>query len=363
MRPAPGETLLVRLPNPLGDAVAATALLRVLRDGLPGVRLAAAGPAPLAELLAGHPCLDLFLPLPPPARRGMAAPVREARVLRRAGAGTVLLLPNSWSSVLAARLAGIPRRVGRAMRGRGGLLTRRLPPIHSPRPMDGLYLEFAGALGLAADEPAGPVLGVTEEEETRADRRLEAARVTGARPPWLAVAPGAAFGPSKVYPPHLLAEVLVLLRQRADLVPILLGSPAEVPLMEDLARRVGPPLVATHGDPAGLGEMKALLRRARLLLTMDTGARPMAAALEVPQVVLYGPTDPRWSAFAREACRPLGPAPVADCAPCHLARCPTDQRCLAAIPPEVVVAACLELLATGDPGRKETRSPPAGTPG
>ena len=51
-----------------------------------------------------------------------------------------------------------------------------------------------------------------------------------------------------------------------------------------------------------LGSLKAVLRRAALLITNDTGPRHIAAALGTPIVALYGPTDHRWTTLqaARE---------------------------------------------------------------
>jgi len=44
-----------------------------------------------------------------------------------------------------------------------------------------------------------------------------------------------------------------------------------------------------------LGSLKALVRRCAVMVTNDTGPRHIAAALNVPTVALFGPTDPRWT--------------------------------------------------------------------
>jgi ADP-heptose:LPS heptosyltransferase len=72
---------------------------------------------------------------------------------------------------------------------------------------------------------------------------------------------------------------------------------------EGLAREV----VTSAGDKPpvpllfGLGELKALMRRAKFVVSADTGPLHLACALNVPVIGLYGPTDPaRNGPFSRE---------------------------------------------------------------
>ena len=335
------RALIVRLPNPLGDVVAATPLLAWLRRRGEGRRVLAAGRAPALELLDGLEDLDGLLEIP--AGAGVRA---EARILRGAGAQEILLLPNSWSSALAAHRAGIPVRAGRGRHGRGLLLTKTLPRIRRAARMDLLYLELAGALGLPLPpREAAPAtrLAVTAEGRTRAEARLR--RHGFAEAGLLAVSPGAAFGPSKVYPVELLARAVARVVEKRAWVPVLLGSPAEAPLLRRLDEALQAEGVRqrlpTHEEPAGIAELKALLERSRVLLGADAGPRHIAAALGVPQVVLFGPTHPGWSSFRTERLLSLRRGDVS-CSPCHKAVCPLDHRCMTRIPPEEVAFAVLE---------------------
>ena len=91
-----------------------------------------------------------------------------------------------------------------------------------------------------------------------------------------------------------------------------------------------------------LDEAKALLERADLVITTDTGPRHMAVAVGTPTVVLMGPTDPRYTNSH------LGPTIVlrrdVPCGPCHLKVCPLDHACMRRITPDDVMAAGHELL-------------------
>ncbi len=327
------KRIAVRLPNPIGDVVAATPLLRLLRQRNPLARILAVGTRPAVELLQGLPTVDEFAELPGEARRGLLAPWHEARVLRQLFADTVYLLPNSFSSALAAFLAGVPDRIGRRGSGRSPLLTETLPAVRQARPMTELYVELDGA------SEAPPIeLSVTEREARLCSETLEALSGYDIGPPFLAVAPGAAFGPSKVYPAEMTAAAVLRIHERSGLQPLLFGSPAESALCREIKERCQEGGVRAPFMHASIGEMKALLPHCRVLLTMDNGARHVAAALGVPQVVLFGATDPAWTDYCRARTTFLRREEV-ECSPCHKKECPIDLRCLRRIEPEVVAEA------------------------
>jgi len=315
---------LVRLPNPLGDVVMATPLLRSLRNGLPGTRIVVAGKAPYAELLAGLDSFDSFLPLD--------ATTAHADVLREAAADVALLLPNSWSSVIAAWRAGIPRRIGRRNQLRSLLLHRSLPPIPGAAPMTELYADFLPTVGL-------------EREVLSAELMIEAPPATE-RPAgndFIGVAPGAAFGPSKCYPHERLIEALESLHRERGLVPIWLGSPDERAQLQQLASALSFESIFPAAD--GLDEAKALIGQCKCIVAMDNGARHMAAALGIPQVVVYGPTHPAWSAHSLGLTTILRRDEL-DCLNCHHKTCPKDDHpCMTRIASTDLVAAVSDVLA------------------
>jgi heptosyltransferase-2 len=330
--------VLVRLPNPLGDVVMATPLLALLRAAWPHARLAAAGAADFAPLLAGLPDLDSFLPLPAAARSGAGAVGRQAAILRAADADLILLLPNSWSSALAALRAGIPRRIGRGGGGRGLILTQRLPRIPGPAPMTELYADFLAPLGLNRPPHLPPARLVLSAP-------VPPPLDNPAHGPWLGVAPGAAFGPSKVYPQDRLIEAVVQAARANGLTPVWLGAPSEAASLrataELAATQLNQPAVVICGD---LGAAKSALAACRALLAMDNGARHMAAALGIPQAVIYGPTHPAWSAHALELTVILRREGL-PCLACHKSHCPfPDHPCMNQLAPQEVAAAVSRAL-------------------
>jgi heptosyltransferase-2 len=338
--------LVVRLPNPAGDVVLSTPVLRALRAALPESRITWAGrPAGLA-LLDGLLERDDVFPLVGPFAGGGLAPWRTGRAWRRLGADAVLCLPNSWSSALAARASGAAVRVGYARRGRGFLLTHRLlqprdadDRLH-PEPMGERYLRLAAVFGAVSDgRPAR--LSTTPEGERLAEARLRRAGRAG---PFVAASPGAAFGPSKVYPPRLLAEAVARIASESGLTPLVLCGPGEEALAADVARRLPAGTVSTHDDPARWPETKSLLSRCALLVTPDAGPRHVAAALGVPAVVVMGPTHPGWTRGDEHVVTVVRREDL-PCLACHRKRCPVPGHpCMETLDPaEVARAGTLRL--------------------
>jgi heptosyltransferase-2 len=157
------------------------------------------------------------------------------------------------------------------------------------------------------------------------------------------LAPGASFGPSKIWPPASFAQVGDALA-RAGAQVVLVGAPGERALAHSIAGAMRSPVADLAGD-LDLGALKAVIRSARVFVGSDAGARHVAVAFGVPCIVLMGPTSLAKTNLTLERVRVL----TADvgCRPCYLRECPIDHRCMTRIEPERVVAAALPALESG----------------
>jgi len=202
--------------------------------------------------------------------------------------------------------------------------------------MTKIYAEFLGE----SQEPRTKLI-ISAKGSRLAKDTIEALAENKIIPPFLGIAPGAAFGPSKIYPPELMAEAIRLATKATGLQPIYFGAPNESELIRSIKKLAPAPFM--HSS---IEEMKALLKHCRVLLTMDNGARHMAAALDIPQVVLFGATDPQWTTFQGELTVGLRKENV-ECSPCHKKVCPTDHRCLVTITPAEVAEAVVDAARKG----------------
>jgi len=348
--PAPAK-LLVRVPNWVGDAVMAVPALRELRRIFNEARIALVAKPGVAELFVGEGLADDLLTAND--ARGFFHKIRQffsdAQRLRHGRFDMAVLLPNSFASALAARAGGVKQIVGYATDARRPLLTQTVAfeanfkQLHQVR----YYLNIAAQLEqrrtgqsrVRFDAP--PRLSVSEEAKQQARRLLERAGIDTAKR-LVALNPGATNSRAKRWLPERFSATADQLSERDDFVTLIVGTPGDREVANRVAEQMRTKVVDLTGRTT-LAELKAVLACAALVISNDTGTAHVAAALGVPTVTIFGPTE-------HFATRPLAELaavvrhPV-DCSPCMLRDCPIDHRCMTRVEVADVARQAQQLLA------------------
>jgi heptosyltransferase-2 len=349
LRAAQPRAIFVRAPNWVGDLVMATPALARLRAGYPQARLVVGVRPYLKPLLSGATFVDELIEQP--KVNGWAGVREAARALAQWRFDLAVVLPNSLQTGLIVKLAGIPLRLGytqgrpftmthglRAPRNRG--LFSRHGPRRLPKPMPAYYADLLDLLGLppVSDRPQ---LQVSAEEDDWVDAWLRERCVPhDAR--LVLLNAGASFGASKLWSGERFAAVARYFKNQHRLTPIFLAGPAEVDLVREIARQAD--ALDTTDPILPLSYLKALVRRAQLMITTDTGPRHIAVAFGVPVVCVMGPTDPRYTNYCLDESIVI--RKDLPCAPCHAKQCPlVHHNCMKLIDVDEVVAAGEALLA------------------
>ncbi|MCP5040443.1 MAG: lipopolysaccharide heptosyltransferase II [bacterium] len=330
MDPSRPRSILVRAPNWAGDVVMSTPGLRALRASFERSRIVVQVRPGLEGILSACPYVDEVRPVRS-YHQGLGAMLGEARTLRadeRFDLG--ICIPESFSSALLQRMAGVRHIVGYGAGARSLLLHRGVdvPEAWGARRLVAREIFVLGLMEAVGCQQRGTHLELftTTDEEERIDALLRARGVATGEA-IVALAPGASFGPSKCWPAASFARVGDRLAERGARIA-LIGAPSESPLTAAIAGAMSEPALDLAGA-MGLAESKALIRRSKLLVCNDAGARHIAVAFGVPAVVLFGPTAVEKTNLNLEGIAVLETAD--SCRPCYERQCPSDHRCMTGI--------------------------------
>lgn len=339
-------TLIVGV-NWLGDSIMTMPAIQAWRRAHPSARLVMLVKPKLKALWTMHPAVDEVWALPPGAR-ALADMVRMARAEKFTEA---FVLPHSFRSALVPFLARVPRRIGQTGHGRDWMLTEVAPPRPGAE-REHQCFEYAGLLGVERTNEA-PRMRLTPELTVYAQALLGTNRQSPDRPlpGWIAVMPGAAYGPAKRWPAERFAAAARLLKDRLQCNIVAIGSAEERALCAIVTRETGPGSLNLAGETT-LPELAAVLTQCRLALTNDSGGMHLAAAMGIPVVAVFGITDPVRTG-------PLGPAARVIQSGANRSRdirrdSPEARESLLRIAPEQVAETAMELLKQVVAGSKQT---------
>jgi heptosyltransferase II len=343
----------VFLPNWIGDVIMATPALRALREqaGATG-RLTGIMRPYVAEVLAGTTWLDAQIIYGKPTSRFRIADPNVYRQLKAAQFDRLIILPNSLRTAWMAWRSGARERLGHAGDGRRWLLTKTLA---RPRREDGTLLPTIDAyLQLAEEAGCTGGAGYLELATTAADEL--AVETVWAQLGWAAdmevviLNSGGAFGAAKHWPVGYFAELAKKIAADWN-TPVLVNcGPAERDIAKEIATRAADSRVVSLAaiEELPIGLTKACMRRARLVVTTDSGPRFLAIAFGKPVVTLFGPTDPMATATGY-----LGETSLSlalECQPCMERTCPlVHHRCMRDLTVERVYAEVAKSLQEAGP--------------
>jgi heptosyltransferase-2 len=333
--------IMIRATNWVGDAIIALPALRAVRSKFLDAHIAIVARPYVADIYRDQLICDELIPYDPKSlHRGWKGRELLAKDLRVKKFDVALLFQNAFDAAWLAWRAGVPERIGYARDGRSLLLSKaiRVPklgeiPLHEKF----YYLELLRRAGWIDSLPddAQITLRVPDAARRLASQTLHEA---GARPNALrlAVGAGASYGSAKCWPPDRFAKTLNAIVSQTDADVVLFGTSGEVPVCSAIASELKRPPIDLTGKTA-IADLPALLSQCQLFLGNDSGAMHVAAAVSLPVVAVFGPTDPEGTAPVTPRATIVQQKPY--CSPCFLRRCPTDHRCMTAITPAMVEAA------------------------
>ncbi len=343
--------VMIRVPNWVGDAVMAVPALRELRRIFADSHITLTARPWVAGLFDGEGLADDLISVRDAQSLAQKAKhfISDARRLRRERFDLAILFQNAYGAALMARAGRIAKVAGYATDGRRALLDYVIPfeenfkALHQVR----YYLNIASHVERTLTgashvemETSRPLLRVTQEQKEKARHLLEESGVDRTAR-IVAINPGATNSRAKQWLAERFAETADQLSERNGFQTIIIGVAGDIETANEVARHMRARAVVLAGRTS-IAELKATLACASLVLSNDTGTAHVSAALNVPTVVVFGPTE-------HVSTRPFSDVAAVvrhqvECSPCMLRECPIDHRCMTRVGVGDVYRAARELL-------------------
>lgn len=296
----PPRKALILKPCCLSQVLLATPLLAVLSETYPQARFDWAVSDWARPAIAANPRLKELIPS---GRVGLpggrwADAHQLAHQLRQEEYDTCFIPSRSGWLALVAWLAGIPRRVGLNVGGRGLTHTIKVqPPTGQPHEAT-VYLSLARTLGI--EREMGIEYYPPPDDRAAVTYRLVDELNWLGDVPLVILHPGGGQNPvrpevDKRWPPERFALLGNHLARAHQARVVLVGAADERPLAQTIAGLMSSPAVNLAGC-LNLGELGALSEVADLYVGNDTGPTHVAAAVGCPTLAIFGPGDPAVSA-------------------------------------------------------------------
>ena len=349
------RSILVVLIAGIGDLVLGSKALRALRNGYPDRRIHLLTSTEAAPLARHYPYVDAVTAFPiRELRKRTACLVDVWKILWALRATTfdtaVNLYPvcsraGALKMGLLFMMLKARTKVGHDNKGFGCFIDKCAPAdMFSGRHRAEAMLETAVLAGGRPDDKGIEVFWDPASEEPW--KHVVEPDAAGKRPPVVGINPGGDRA-NRRWDPARYAAVADGVAEAFGARILLFGGPGEERIAQDIQSRMRHPATDLAGK-LNLNELAYVVSRLDLLVTNDSGPMHMAAAVNTPQVAIFGPEEP-------EHFRPYAPAdsyvimhkPM-DCRPCRTAAC-DHVSCLDKITADEVLAAAKTLLMKRSP--------------
>jgi len=243
------------------------------------------------------------------------------------------LLHRSLTRALFVFFAGIPIRVGYAAKGRGIFLTHKVKSLAKGAHRSDHYLNVIESFGIPVTDRRCH-LAVNAEAKRFVDEIFKKEGI-GPQEPFIVLNPGGNWD-LKRWPLDKFSQLIDRLYEEFKLKIIIAGAKQDIELVDTIVQRARfKPIVLT--GQTDLKQLMAMLAKADLVISADSGPLHIANAVGTKTIGLFGPTRPEVTGP-----RGMGHSVIlqkdvgCNQEPCYNLDCP-DNICMRSISVEEVV--------------------------
>lgn len=344
------KNILVNALVNLGDVVLTTSAIALLKKAYPQARITMLVKPVVREAVENNPLIDEVMVFQYKAKENsIGKMLGMVKDIKRRHFDLSMSFDRKFRPALLCWLAGIPTRVGpdKVFDDKPSKVTwlytdvmyisHDLNTTLQAETYQTIVREFTGL-----KDHAEPVFAhITDVAEKKAEELLSRLPQTEKR---IALCVKGTFE-LKTWPKEYFVEVVDALANHYDAAFFIVGAPNDRNYADEVIAAMHHPVMNFCGETT-LVDLAAIIRKADLLITVDTGATHIAATTGVKMVTMYGCTSPdRWHPVNKNA-KVLTSRET--CCPCTVRanECPSNPHpdCLWNIKPKQVLQYSCELL-------------------
>lgn len=322
------KSILIRMPNWLGDLVMATPIIKAVGQKFPDAKITVMCLSQFAEVFRNDPHVHELLAFKKPS--GWLRDSKNSDLIDQLKKGKYdlgILTTNSFSSAYLLWRGGVKERIGFSKDFRRFFLTCTVPQPENAEKMHQVlqYQELLAPLGIP-NRGLNPELFVTEEEKLHTKSFL-ANHGFKKDSILVGINPGAAFGSAKCWPPERFRKLARILVQNPHIFVAFFGDKGGKELVNQICEGLPGQVINLAGSTT-IRQLMSFISVCDVFLSNDSGPMHVASALKIPLVAIFGSTsDVKTGPFKKASVIHKH----VSCSPCYKRVCPIDFRCMTRI--------------------------------
>lgn len=284
------KRILVVNVNWLGDVIFSAPIFKALKESYPEVRISCLAVPGVKEVLESIPDIDEIIVYDERAHRwNLLAKLGLVWKLRRRHFDAAFLLHRSLTRALLVYFAGIPQRVGYDAKGRGRFLTHRTEPLDGQVHRSGYYLNIIESYGIKVNDRQCQLKTSSEAEEDI--KKILESKGIREDDHIIIINPGGNWN-LKRWPPENFSRLISGLLERFNVKIIVSGAKKDVSFVKKINSLTSNEAINLTGK-TNLKQLMALMKKADLVISGDSGPLHIANSVGTKVVGLFGPTKPK----------------------------------------------------------------------
>ena len=325
------KILVIRVDG-IGDLLNSTPAIALLRKNYPSAEITVLARPLNAAVLIGNPDVDRILIFDRDGEHsGILARLQFYRELRRERFQLAVAMQTAMWTHLVAFLSGATYRLGRYQKRFRSILTHAWRGKYRKGKTHEVDRNLELVRLICAGEGKRELIFELSPDEIAAAEAEFASLGIGRDAFLIGIHPGGSSF-DKRWPEKQYAELADRLSRQYNATVLLLRGPEEAELVRNIQAAMES--CAIPYAPASIRELGALLSCCDLVICNDSGPMHLAAALAVPTVAIFGPTDHvAWHPLSENASIVRRDMP---CWPCSAHKCKIGWECTKKLPVEPV---------------------------